>query len=239
MLRRGTTLTLVCREPIVAKSKQEVGFLSLPPELRNRIYEMVVINFEEEADDSAFIGTGLRGWHRHQHRHQEWRCQPPLTQSCRTIRSETQAMCYSGNKFFCTGPDKIFKMVVMELRAGSDIDAVSWSIRNEELLGSAGAWLRAIGRESVSLITRLEISIGSWDEYPFAEAIYDDLARCSKEVAAVLTDYLRRTNTFLPACTVFMACEEDEELRMFDAPGTWRELSLPTLAESKGWDMVV
>lgn len=214
----------------MAKSRERVGFLSLPAELRNRIYELVVTSDDEKEsckESAAICIPSL---------------QPPLTRTCRTIRSETLAMYYSRNRFSYAGCDNEFAKMANELEAGAGVDAVSWSFRNGELLGDAGAWLRAIGKENIALIKHFEFLVAS-DHFvgvsPSWKVPYRKFAPYNAEVAAVISDCLRRENIFLPACTVFSVSErgrDEDTHRMFSA---WKVLPLPTLAESKGWDMVV
>ena len=105
-------------------------FLRLPPELRNRIYDFYFAEFE---DKPIYAPT-----------------QPPLTTSCRTIRSETLQMFYSKCKF----------AVVFHV-------PVRWGIRQASLLSVPSQlllFLRTTPAKNIALIRKLQFRLYKSDQ---------------------------------------------------------------------------
>lgn len=231
-------------------SKGRVGFLSLPAELRNRIYELVLITFDDENEEGGLLSTDITLRCPARVR-SSLGCQPSLSRTCRTIRAETLPIFYGCNEFRHSINEAPFALLVEKLSAGTGIGAISWTLRNGKLLGNAGAWLRAIGRDNAALIKSLEFKIGDfcWDFcWGFSPAgppaLHRDLTLHAAEISAVLSDYLRRENIPLPACTKLLVYDCRPDFEGWSEEGEWKraQLPLPLLEEGrrgKGWDMVV
>lgn len=143
------------REQVIEESKARTNFLSLSPELRNRIYELVLI--PQDLDE-----TGYERGHRTENRaairlgyhynysqgatasQNAWALQPALTKVCRLIRKETLSVYYGANEFVTEADDrKTHPPWVNEIR-----------------FPHALRWLRAIGPENRRLLRTLTIRGG-------------------------------------------------------------------------------
>ncbi|KAK5120899.1 hypothetical protein LTR85_005966 [Meristemomyces frigidus] len=134
--------------PAMEASKARVSFMSLSPELRNRIYELVVKprkigdggvdgeraicvqdacieNYDDVGDDLDYGNLTA------------WRKQPAITKVSRQVRAETLPMYYGGN------------LLVAYLDVSLDID--------DNPLSTARHWLERIGKANAALIKHFEI----------------------------------------------------------------------------------
>lgn len=107
-------LTKVVRLPVLQATKKRTGFLSLAPEIRNQIYDLVLIkrnngsqideSDSDESDDSSehdgrieTIDVSEADMLRLD-TPSNWIEQPSLMRTCRQVRRETLPVYYGGNR---------------------------------------------------------------------------------------------------------------------------------------------
>ena len=159
-------LTLLDRAPIIEASKAKISFLSLPAELRNRIYEMVLIKGRGEgaaAGDESIdvVWDGREGVWSQKIGEQPWMRQPRLTAVCRQIRDETLPIYYGQNTFELDVHAFDSTKLLRKLRVGSPAGSVVTTFFNFEAFQATISWLRVIGHRNARLIRRFEIKMSA------------------------------------------------------------------------------
>lgn len=150
------------RKPAIAAAKTRTSFLSLPAELRTRIYELVVMpkqrseTEQEEGlvdphspaiplgyDYTAFPKNSKEvSYNMPQNR---WAFQPAITRTSRQVRREALPVYYSQNEFITSSDDRLTR----------------WPRVNEIRFPHALKWLKAIGPENRKSLRTISIRGGS------------------------------------------------------------------------------
>lgn len=208
----------------MADSKARIGFLTIPPELRNRIYELVltqkdVILGPVEDGPMGIVTIGRSLWYPPF----ESQGQPALTKTCHTIRSESLAVYYGRNKFRCSAPGSAYAGLVEELQAGTGSATSTSTLGDAKFLGDAPKWLQAIGKENTSLIKAFEVRI---EQHPFyidlgPEATYPHLVPHASEISELLVHYIKQQGIVMPRCTKLLA-REDVGHSAFNIDDPWQ-----------------
>ena len=89
-------------------ASQDSLFYTLPPELRNRIYHLVLVN--EDYIDVAISSTVTRTILRSKEAIRKSKAvinEPPLLRTCVLVASEATRLYYARNKFHCRSPKKL------------------------------------------------------------------------------------------------------------------------------------
>lgn len=172
--------------PVRHTSQARINLLSLPPEVKNRIYELYLD-----------VGEKQRFWMQ----------QPELTRVCHQIRNETRPIYYGQNKFVIAPCELYMLRLFKAIRRDASTKALCGILRSDERWRKAGRRLKAIVSRNQKLIRHLDIRIFAElnDEPP---AIFSSLEQNVNEVSLALVNYFKRWKATLHPVTSIVAREQ-------------------------------
>lgn len=133
--------------------RDRTTFFTLPPELRNYIYELVVV--QSDPGPLRIQGSNRRLE------------QPAVSMACREMRNATLPTFYGENviRFSDRGitVDAVYRDIVQG-RQTSEIVNTLMEAECDDILGSALAWLRKIGPRNVALVKQLHLELSPFNK---------------------------------------------------------------------------
>lgn len=155
--------------PIIAATKARCSFLSLPPELRNRIYKLVVASRDDSEGDPAPHFTpetvhdaSRRGPYIMVRIDNVKLQQPALTKVSTQLRKECLPIFYGANEFVVAlkrfrEPRRQVTVNIPGLEGGQIRTETRYWTGERYHLGDADEWFRAIGRANRALLKRISV----------------------------------------------------------------------------------
>ena len=127
--------------------KARTNFFTLPPELRNRIYELTVIHDQAVRIDNPDT---------------DWIFQPAITRTNRHVRAEALQVYYGLNKFAAFVGDRYNLAEKIELRNHRMCNGgMSLPLHPLEKRLRHPTWLKRIGARNVSMIKHFELTLAN------------------------------------------------------------------------------
>lgn len=124
------------------EAKSRISFMTLPPELRNRIYQLTLLPSKGDSgcvDNTTAIDLKTPN--------STWTRQPALTKVSRQIRAESLPLYYGLNKFVVRiSQTRSYRSTVKQCSFGKSLSS-----------DCAAVWLSRIGKANIDLIKDLEI----------------------------------------------------------------------------------
>ena len=129
----------------------KVCFLSLPAELRNHIYELVVVKDEYEPIEIRDKAEP------HDESGEDERLQPSLSHACRQLRDEVLPIYYGRNRF----------VAPLEALILNAISRTNEDLPDQRVQSTFRRWLTAIGHANIKHITDVRLVAPMIEDWPY------------------------------------------------------------------------